>query len=379
MIRYDQNISTGDYGNFTMTLGLFTDDFYPHLGGIGRYVYDIAQRLPQKDLFIFSPCENRIPNHLSVKPLFHRKLRNLSFSFWLDRNVNRMVKKYRLSRINIQCGPGGLFLLRKAGVPVIATCYHTWWQQTRYIRSQLWKKIFIPFERRTYRLADKIICISEDSRNRLVEKYGIPPNKPVVVHPGVDTRRFIPDDGIEKLPNSVLFVGRVDKRKGADFLIRSLPNVVRCIPEVKLYIGGLGKDLAKIKQFVKRHNLVSNVRFLGFIPDDDLNMWYNRVECVVVPSVFEGFGLTAVEAMAAGTSVICTRVDSLRQIVKSGVCGYLVDYGDTNLMAEKIVALLKDRQMRDQFGKQGREIVERYYNWDTQIQKLGDELCGAII
>jgi len=360
-----------------MTLGLFTDDFYPHIGGIGRYVYEVTQRLPEAELLIFSPCANEVPNHIQVNPPLHRRFRNLSFSFWLHRNLKGIVKKYRLSRINIQCGPGGLFLLRKAGVPVIATCYHTWWQQAHHIRSQFWKKIFLPFERQTYGLADKIICISKDSRNMLVEKYGIQPDKMTVVHPGVDIQRFFPVGGTEKIPNSVLFIGRVDKRKGVDFLIRSLPHVVERIPEVKLYIGGRGKDLSKLKKFVHTHHLAKNVRFLGFIPDDALNMWYNKVQCVVVPSVFEGFGLTAVESMAAGTSVICTRVDSLQHIVENGVCGYHVDYNDTTALGEKIVSVLKDKKVQDKFSKKGRETVELHYNWDTLIEKLSKELLSA--
>jgi glycosyltransferase involved in cell wall biosynthesis len=211
----------------------------------------------------------------------------------------------------------------------------------------------------------------------LVEKYDISPDKITVVHPGVDIHRFFPVDDTEKIPDSVLYIGRVDKRKGADFLMRSLPHVVQHIPEVKLYIGGRGKDLSKLKKFVHTHHLTGNVRFLGFIPDDDLNMWYNKVQCVVVPSVFEGFGLTAVESMAAGTSVICTRVDSLQHIVENGVCGYHVDYNDTTALGEKIVALLKDKKMQNEFSKKGRETVELHYNWDTLIEKLSKELLNA--
>ena len=359
-----------------MTLGLFTDDFYPYIGGMGRFVYELTWRIPESRLIIFSPCSNEMPNHIQVSPSLHQQLRNLSYSYWLHRNLEKLIGQYSLTRINIQCGPGGIFLLKRAGIPVIATCYHTWWQQSHYIGSQFWKKCFVPFERYTYRLANTIICISEDSRKVLIEKYGIAPDKLAVVHPGADIQCFFPIAEVDRLPNSVLFVGRVDKRKGADFLIRSLPYVVEHLPEVQLYIGGKGKDLAKLKQFADAHGLFENVKFLGFIPDDDLNMWYNKVRCVVVPSVFEGFGLTAVEAMASGTSVICTRVDSLRDIVQNSNCGYLVDYGDTTALSQKIISLLKDTNKQNEFSQKGREAVERLYNWDTQIKKLSKVLFG---
>jgi glycosyltransferase involved in cell wall biosynthesis len=360
-----------------MALGLFTDDFYPYIGGMGRYVYEVSRRIPESDLYIFSPCSNEMPNHIQVNPALHHQLKNLSYSFWLHRNLEKMIRQYRLSRINIQCGPGGLFLLRKTGVPVIATCYHTWWQQSRYIKSQFWKRCFIPFERHTYRLANDIICISEDSRDILADHYGIAPDELAVVHPGVDINRFYPIAGTQKLPNSLLFVGRVDRRKGADFLIRSLPYVIEHIPEVQLYVGGRGKDLARLRHFVDTCGLSKNVKFLGFIPDDQLNLWYNKVQCVVVPSVFEGFGLTAVEAMAAGTGVICTRVDALRAIVQKSNCGYLVDYGDTTALSRTIISMLKDSKKQNEFSQKGREAVERHYNWDTQMNELSKVLFGT--
>ena len=374
-----KNPARADESVLTMTLGLFSDDFYPYIGGIGRYVYEFTQRIPDSDVLIFSPCINDIPNHIQVSPPGHYYLRNLSYSFWLHQQIKKIVAQYGLTRMNIQCGPGGLFLLKKTGIPVIATCYHTWWQQSHYIASQFWKRVFVPFERRTYGLADKVICISEDSREMLIEKYGIAADKIVVVHPGVDLNRFYPLAEIEKIPGSVLYVGRVDKRKGVDFLLRALRHVAPQLPGVKLYLGGKGKDLGKLKQFVDAQGLSKNVQFLGFIPDDQLNMWYNKVQSVVVPSVFEGFGLTAVEAMAAGTSVICTRVDSLRNIVRDGLCGYLVDYGDTAGLAQKMVSLLKDEHQQYEFSQKGRAMVETHYNGDIQIKKLSEKLFGMCL
>lgn len=359
-----------------MALGIFTDDFYPYIGGMGRYVYEVTRRLPINKFVVFSPCQNKLPYHIPIAPPLHAKLRNISFSIWLDRNIQQLITHNNLDRINIQCGPGGLFLLKKPPVPVIATCYHTWWQQSHYIHKQFWKKIFIPLERRTYRIADKIICISEDSRDILLKTYGIQRKKMVVVSPGIDTQQFFPIEASEKIPDSILYVGRVDKRKGVDFLISAMPDVVRHLPAIKLYIGGIGKDLPALKAYVQTRGLAENIDFLGFIPDVSLNLWYNKVQCVVIPSVFEGFGLTAVEAMAAGTSVICTDVDSLRHIVDDGVCGYLVKYNDCEALSAKILNLLTAPDMRRQFSEKGRARVLDYYDWQVIIGKLEAELFG---
>lgn len=357
-----------------MTLGIFTDDFYPFIGGMGRYVHELTRQLPRDQVIIFSPSENEIPNHVRVIPVLHRKLRNLSYSFWLHRNVSRIISEYDLARINIQCGPGGLFLLRLLDVPVVATVHHTWWQQSHYIPSQFWKRLFVPFERWTYRRADKIICDAADSRNVLIERYGIAPEKIVVIPIGIDPQLFHPMEEIRVIPNSLLFVGRPDKRKGIDFLLQAMPRVVEKVPDVHLHIGGTGKGLEIRKRYVKDRHIERNVTFLGFIPEDRLNHWYNRVQCVIVPSVFEGFGLTVLEAMAAGTPVIATDVDSLRDLVEDGEDGYLVTYGDVPMLADRIISLLKDRNKRNSFAEKGKEKVKRVYHWDCIIEAFRKEV-----
>jgi glycosyltransferase involved in cell wall biosynthesis len=367
----------GAYETSIMTLGIFTDDFYPFVGGMGRYVHELTQRLPQRQILIFSPSGIEAPNHVRVRPLFHQKLRNLSFSVWLYQNIDWCIKEYDLSKINIQCGPGGLFLLQSVGVPVIATCHHTWWQQSRYIRKQFWKRLFTPFEKRTYTLANKIICDAEDSKSVLINKYGIRSKKIVVIPIGVDQKQFFPLNEVKSIPNSLLFIGRLDKRKGIDFLIQAMPYVVRENPGAKLYIGGTGKRQNRLQRYVTARNLDKNVEFLGFIPEERLNHWYNQVQCVVVPSVFEGFGLTVIEAMAAGTPVVATNVDALKDLIEDGVDGCLVEYGDIESLADRIVALLLDEDKRRLLAQKGREKVQSIYNWDRIIKVFIDEIDGA--
>lgn len=209
------------------------------------------------------------------------------------------------------------------------------------MRSQFWKRIFIPFERKTYQLAAQIVSVSEATKSALVEKYHIAAEKIVVIHNAVDTGRFHPL-GTKKTPNLVLYVGRIDKRKGIEFLIRSMALVRERMPDAHLLVGGKGGCLVKMKSLVKQLQLEPNVTFLGFVPDDQLNELYNRAQCVVVPSIFEGFGITVIEALAAGTRVVGTDVDGIREILQSGNYGRLAPYGDHYALAEAIIAELKN-------------------------------------
>ena len=116
--------------------------------------------------------------------------------------------------------------------------------------------------------------------------------------------------------------------------------MVSRLPGARLLVGGTGSLLSAMKTLARELGLERTITFLGFVPEEDLNGLYNRVGCVVVPSVFEGFGITVIEALAAGTRVVGTDVDGIREILADGASGRLVPYGDRQALAGAIVAEL---------------------------------------
>lgn len=270
-----------------------------------------------------------------------RFFRQVGVSLWLFLNARRVIASYRLGKLNIHAGPGGVLLLRPVPVPVIVTCHHTYWQQYTRIKSQFWKRLFLPFEKRTYRLADALISDCEATKRVLIDQYDIPAEKISVIHCAVDSGKFYRTN-LPRRQNCLLYLGRIATRKGIEFLIRSMPLVVEQIADAQLLVGGKGECLEKMKALVGRLGLERNVTFLGFVPDDRLNELYNQAQCVVVPSIFEGFGITAIEALAAGTRVVGTDVDGIREILQSGDYGRLVPYGNQQALADAISAELKE-------------------------------------
>lgn len=341
--------------------GVVTYDFFPLIGGIGRHTYLMFQRMAGADLLFFSPQENSLPRHFRIRFWPVSLCKQVGVSLWLHLQARRIVQRHRLDKLNIHSGPGGVLLVRKLPVPVVVTCHHTYWQQVRHIRSQLWKRIFLPFERRTYRLADRIVCVSRATKDALVEQYGVPAEKITLIYNAVDTESFRPL-GIPKKERSILYVGRIDKRKGIEFLIRSMPLVCREIPDAVLQVGGKGAHLGRMKELVRRLKLERNVSFLGFVPEGELNRFYNEAQCVVVPSIFEGFGITVIEALAAGTRVVGTDADGIREILQGGEYGRLVRYGDCAGLAGAIVSELKEPQAPQQLGAEYRmsQFLEGY-------------------
>ncbi len=339
-----------------------TYDFFPRIGGIGSLTHTLYGQLRSPDTLFFSPARNSLPGHIRIGCPGISTLKQGAVSIWLLFNGAALISRHRLEKLNIHAGPGGVLYLRKLPIPVIITCHHTYWQQYTHIGSQFWKRIFLPLERRTYRLADSIVCDCHDTRKVLIRRYGITPEKIGVIQCAVETERFHPLDEPRE-PHSLLYVGRISKRKGIDLLIRSIPLVLKEVPGARLLVAGKGEQLKKMKELVRKLGLESSVTFLGFVPDGELNRLYNQAVCAVVPSIFEGFGISVIEALAAGTRVVGTDVDGIREILSSGEYGRLVPYGDTTALAEAMIAELMNPQRAGELRPEYRvELFRQRYD-----------------
>jgi 1,4-alpha-glucan branching enzyme len=323
-------------------------------------MFSALQRL---DLLFFSPAQNELPRHQRIESWSVRFFKQVGVSLWLFSQGRRIIARNKLDKLNVHAGPGGVLMVRRLPIPVVVTCHHTYRQQCHFIGSQFWKRIFIPFEGRTYRLASTIISVSDATRRALIKDYGIPEDKIVTVYNAVDTERFHPT-GTPKEPGTIVYVGRIDQRKGIEFLIRSMPLVRAEVPEALLIVGGTGSLLERMKALVGRLGLEKSVSFLGFVPDGELNALYNRAQCVVVPSIFEGFGITVIEALAAGTRVVGSDTDGIREILSSGDYGSLAPYGDRRALAAAIVSELQHPRSAPKLGPEYRikQFREGYLN-----------------
>lgn len=337
-------------------IGIFADDFYPPIGGQGKHLIHLYNFLYKKSskFLIFSPNKNKLKNHVQI---FKEKkiVRNLQFSLYLTININKIVHKYKLSTIHLHCGPGGIILLRKPNLKMICTVHHTYYQQQKYLLGQKFKYFLYLLEKKMYKNADILIAVSEDTRDTLIKNYNIPQKKIIVIPNGADTDTFKRIDKIKKIESSILFVGRLEKRKGIEFLIKTIPLVKKRIPDIKLFVIGKGKLKEKLEKIVKQSNLKDNVIFLGFVSDKDIPKWYNCCRLTIVPSVFEGFGITIIESLACGTPVIGTNAEGIRRIINNK--NWLVEYKNYNDLANKIVAFFKNKDLNYSFPSL------KKYNW----------------
>lgn len=361
-----------------INIGFITFDFHPFLGGMGRYLYDvyyngILTKPANIHPIFFSPWQNQLDYHeetLSFTTRVGKTYGNVLFSLFLQNRLGYLVKKHNLAVTNIPTGPGGLFLLKKPrDTKLISITCHTYAQQSHYIPGQQWKKLLARLEQKTLQLSDHIITISPSTKEAIHAKYQIPKNKITIISPCVNTQEFHPDSNVSKIPKSMLYVGRLDKRKGIDRLLKLMPTLIRKDHDIKLFIGGTGGLSRWIKDYINSNDLQDNVALLGFIPEEDLNKWYNKVSALIVPSIFEGFGIVAIESMATGTPVIANYTDGLKDIIEHGNNGFFVNFQDLGSASSKIAKYLNQIERQRELISNCLKTVNRKFTCERSAQK----------
>ncbi|MBF0380049.1 MAG: glycosyltransferase family 4 protein [Magnetococcales bacterium] len=165
-------------------------------------------------------------------------------------------------------------------------------------------------------------------------------------------------------------VGRLSREKGHMVLIRAMAEIIKQIPDIQLLLVGEGSEKESLLKKADSLNLSKNIRWLGKKEHNETVAIISLLDLLVVPSLSEGFGLVAVEAMACSTPVLASSVDGLIEIIKDGENGWLVAPGDDGELARKIVALMKDAKKRSDVGRLGHKQVEERFSLEIYQNKI---------
>jgi len=177
--------------------------------------------------------------------------------------------------------------------------------------------------------------------------------------------------------NNLLYVGRLDRQKGIEFLLRAMSLIIKEFPMTRLDIIGDGPEKKKLKQAIKELEIENNITFVGWVQNNSTEKYYNKSTIVVVPSVWEEpFGLVGIEAMSVGRPVIASRVGGIPEWLDDGETGFLVDPGNPEQIAEKVIQLLSNRELLKQMGKNARKKAEQFSieKHADKIEKVYEEL-----
>lgn len=174
----------------------------------------------------------------------------------------------------------------------------------------------------------------------------------------------------------ILTIGRLIEQKGHIYLIEAMNKICQYKSNVKLIIAGEGKLDQYLEDEIKKRSLEDNIFLVGF--RSDIPELLYLTDLFVFPSLWEGLGLAVLEAMLSRVPVIASDIPALREYIENGKNGYLVDYNDVDKMAERIIELLEDRQLRTEFAESGYKLVKELFAVD-KIAKQYDALYKEVL
>lgn len=225
--------------------------------------------------------------------------------------------------------------------------------------------------------ADMITCDCESVKKRIIEYVQYPSEKIVVFPRGIELDMFYPENnnGIRKKlgweKNKILLMTRAFREVyGIEYFLHSLPKILRADPEARVILCGEGPLRNKYKKIIDKNNLNDYVHFAGFIYNKELPKYLNAADIYISSSLSDGTSLSLLEAMATALPVVLSDVPSYLEWVKNGENGYIVPRKNSDILAEKIIDLLKDEDKRKQFGEINFKIAQKRANWDANFNKL---------
>ena len=224
-------------------------------------------------------------------------------------------------------------------------------------------------ERAGMAAADRVIAVSNLTRNIIIEKYGIPAERVVTVHNAVrfsSKETEIPERGVED--KIVTFLGRITYQKGPDYFVEAAAKVLKRVPNVRFVMAGSGDMMNHVIRRVARLGIADRFHFTGFLKGDDVDKMFQLSDVYIMPSVSEPFGISPLEAMRSNVPVIISKQSGVAEVLDYAV---KVDYWDVDAMADAIYGFVKYPALAKMFSTKGLEEVTGL-KWNNAAAKIKD-------
>ncbi|MEA3211888.1 MAG: hypothetical protein QOE70_4945 [Chthoniobacter sp.] len=262
-------------------------------------------------------------------------------------------------------GPAGAVAARLAGIgPLIYVChwpsFYTDWDLGRVVRNRISEAI-------PCQAATRVVTLSRGNAHQYLIRQLVPPEKLRLIHNSIDPARVPPPEeaariravhGWRESDVHVVSAGRLSDQKRLDWLLRSWQLVVARTTRARLWIVGDGPERPALERLAAELGIVDSCTFLGAQPDGI--PYLAAADFVAMTTMYEGFGLVPVEAMACGKALVANAVDGVADTIRDGVEGFLVPPGEVALFAERIVQLIEDPALRQAMGERGKLRVRDF-------------------
>jgi 1,2-diacylglycerol 3-alpha-glucosyltransferase len=365
-----------------------TDTYYPDVNGAAYFTYRLATLLAKRGHSIAVVCPSRsfrntVSNDNGVTVFGVRSI-NLGFIVAHDWRISPLfishiirgpMGEFSPDIVHIQnhflIGRRVMDVAKKLGIPVVGTNHFMPENMTHFLhlpgaaetdlQEFAWRDCAKIFERLDF------TTTPTETAAELLRRAGF--DKEVVpVSCGIDLEKFNPaNDGSYlrqafRIPVGrlvLLYVGRLDKEKRIDTILRALPDILRT-GDVHFVVAGIGIERHGLEELAGKLGIQDVVTFTGFVPDKDLPNIYRIADLFVIAGIAELQSIVTMEAMASGLPVVAVNAMALPELVHDGENGYLFSDGDSQMIAEKVIAILTNRHMREQMSRKSLEIIKNH-------------------
>jgi glycosyltransferase involved in cell wall biosynthesis len=362
------------------TVDVISGPPYPHLDAGVRLI-----KIPSLDLFENGLLSLR-PHHLKSMSNIIEWVSKLTGGFAEPHTFGRRVVKYLrrhgheydLIHDN-QSLSYGMLDIQKMGLPLVTTLHHPItsdlrialnaaknWRERLLIRR--WHS-FLNMQKKVVKQLRNIVTVSDCSRQDIARDFGLQPSGISLVHNGIDTEVFKPMPEVVRNPMRLMATCSADAPlKGLRYLLRAYARLLERYPDLELLLVSKPNPGGKTERLVKKLGIADKVQFVNGISTEQMVRYYAQASIAVVPSVYEGFGLPAGEAMACGVPVVSTDGGALPEVV--GDAGVIVPVKNVDAMVDAIDTLLQDPQARAELGARGQQRIDELFCWHVCAQQM---------
>ena len=374
---------------------LLSEIFPPKTGGSGRWFHEIYSRLPSEHVVIAAGDDPRADEFDATHSMNVERL-PLTMTDWgirswagaknywsLFRKLKAIISREQITTLHCgRCLPEGwlAFLLKRlCGVPYISYVHGEDVESASTSRELTW------MAHRILGNADFLVANSQNSANLLIENWNVDSSRVRVLHPGVDSNRFVPADRDESVRESlgwrgrtvVLTVGRLQKRKGHDVMIEALPAIRESVPDILFAVIGDGDERENIERLVTEHGVADHVQILGEVDDATMISCYQQCDLFALANRqvgrdIEGFGMVLVEAQSCGRPVLAGASGGTRETMRIGETGIVVPCEEPQQLADELTTLLSDRDRLESMGRAARPWVVENLDWNALTEQAAE-------
>ncbi len=355
-----------------------TNHFYPCIGGVESVILNLSKGLAAKGHSVDVVCLNKcayskeeLPKKAKLERINIFRIPSFDLIYYkIAQSVFGFIKDYDLIHVHGIGFFSDFLILTKIihKKPVIISTHGGIFHTEKI--SLLKKFYFYVIQKALLRFADSVVAVSKSDR-QLFSKIC---KKVLLIENGIELKKFSVL-GKKKEKNTFLFVGRISKNKRIDLLISIFADVIKKMPSARLYVVGEDWEgmMPKLKELSNNLGLKKNVFFKGKASDKELLKYYDRCQFFVSASQYEGFGISAIEAMAAGCIPILNRIKAFENMVKNGQNGFLTDFTNRAESSKKILDLMNLNELEKNKIILNTKNSSKRFSWSKKVAEYSAE------